>query len=484
MLLPIRSLCAQDNHRARRSAIITDFIQAYSTQNFPALFAIFPEKLTDITAERKKEIEADIEKEYRKRFSELGAAHIDSISFEDESTASITLSYAKDEQEIEHMMMYFIGDTLVGLGMKGPDFHYTKQILPAGIDRAVLKAQQSKIDSIIKNKYVPDGFNGCVMVINDGKPFYKGCFGYERYDTKAPLSTSSVFELASCSKQFTAMAIMLLAQQGKLRYSDSVRKFIPDLPYSGITIEELLTHTSGLPAYMKEMSKHWDKQKFATNYDIMAVFKKDTPNVSFAPNEKFAYSNTGYVALSIIIEKASGMSFADFLRKNIFQPLKMNHSRVYNTRRSKGETIPHYAYGYVHSLGSEAYMLPDSISQYDFVRYLDAITGCGSVNSTIDDLRKWDEALRSNKLVGPEIMREAYSKHILASGKQSDYGYGVFLVDEPGKERLTYHSGGWPGYHTFILRFLDQPKSVIILSNNEYSEVSEMVDKIAKILVK
>ena len=157
--------------------------------------------------------------------------------------------------------------------------------------------------------------------------------------------------------------------------SDSVQRFIPSLPYRGITIENLLTHTSGLPDYEALLTKVWDKTKFATNYDVIELLKKHKPKAHFTANERFEYSNTGYVLLSVIIEKASGINFGDYLAAEIFQPLKMSHTRVYNTRRSKKETIDNYAYGYVYDNETKRYVLPDSTKEFQQVVYQDAITG-------------------------------------------------------------------------------------------------------------
>ncbi|HET9137694.1 MAG TPA: serine hydrolase domain-containing protein, partial [Candidatus Kapabacteria bacterium] len=268
----------------------------------------------------------------------------------------------------------------------------------------------------------------------------------------------------------------------QLELSDSIQRFIPDFPYHNITIEELLTHTSGLPSYEQLLSEKWDQKKFATNHDIVESFKTYNPSVYFAPNEKFRYSNSGYAMLSLIIEKASGMSYREFLDKNIFKPLGMSHSRVYNTRRSISEHIDNYAYGYVYSDSLQRYILPDSLPDYNYVIYMDAITGDGCVNSTTVDLARWHEALRKNTLVKKETLEKAYKKHILNNGTESKYGFGEFMQIEPGNEHIAYHSGGWPGYHTFILHFLDHDAAIIILSNTEYDNVSKLANRIGLIL--
>ncbi len=357
----------------------------------------------------------------------------------------------------------------------GTDYLYPKSYFNS-IDLSVDK----KVDSLLKLKF-DSGFNGNVLIMSKDNIIYKKSFGYSNYDKKELLNDSSIFELASCSKQFTAMAIMILVKEGKINYSDNIKKYLPDLPYQNITVENLLTHTSGLPDYMELMEKYWKKNKFATNYDIIDLFKKYKPKVHFTPNEKFEYSNTGYAILSIIIEKASGVTYSEFLKENIFTQLGMKDTWVYNTRRCKGEKISNYAYGYVFSDNLKKYVLPDSLPDYNFVMYMDAITGDGAVNTTTIDLTKWYKAIKGNELLPKKTMELAYSKHKLQNNTESNYGYGLF-TDGGGKyERVIYHGGAWPGYSTSTLLFLDKDITIIVLSNNEY-DVYKLTDQIARAL--
>ncbi len=181
-----------------------------------------------------------------------------------------------------------------------------------------------------------------------------------------PLDENSVFELASCSKQFTAMAIALLQHQGKLSVTDDFTKYIPELScYKGITIKDLVYHISGLPDYMAQDSMwiEWDEHKIATNGDVIALLAKYKPAVLFGPGTRHEYSNTGYMLLATIVERASGLSFGDYLDKHIFKPLKMSHSLVYS-RRYAPRKITNYAYGYVTDDSLQKLVLPDSYSYY------------------------------------------------------------------------------------------------------------------------
>ncbi|MFN8342210.1 MAG: serine hydrolase domain-containing protein [Cyclobacteriaceae bacterium] len=310
-------------------------------------------------------------------------------------------------------------------------------------------------------------FNGNVLVAEKGKIIYQHSFGYANFDTRAPLNDSSVFELASVSKQFTATAILLLQKDGKLSVGDSLRYFFPELPYHGITIHHLLTHTSGLPDYEELIPYHWDHKKIAFNKDMVALLASQKPAIYFKPGTRWQYSNTGFALLASIVEKVSGKSYNDFLLERIFQPLRMTHTRVYNSRR-RGEVIPNYAYGFVWSDSLSRFMLPDSLKSFSYVYYMDGIVGDGTVNSTTGDLLKWDRAWRNATLLDTgTINSQLQYPHALAdTASNMYYGYGV-MVSKDTFGSLIQHSGGWPGYSTQLARYTDDDLTIIILSNNQ-----------------
>jgi CubicO group peptidase (beta-lactamase class C family) len=314
-------------------------------------------------------------------------------------------------------------------------------------------------------------FNGNVLVAEKGKIIYQQALGYADYNTNRLLNDSSVFELASVSKQFTAMAIMILKERNQLSYDDHVTKFFPDFPYDNITIRNLLTHTSGLPDYETQFEKNWDKKKIAFNRDVIEMLKQRKDTLSFKPGTKWSYSNTGFAVLGAIIQKVSGMSYNDFLSKNIFQPLGMTHTFVYNTRRSTGNIPANYALGFVYSDSLKRYILPDSLKKFDIVYYLDGIVGDGCVNSTTTDLFKWDRALNSNKLISKASLDEMLSPLVKTSPSDSNsfYGYGVFVQPKSDKGKVISHTGSWPGYRTLIVRKPEVDETIIVLSNNESS---------------
>ena len=310
-------------------------------------------------------------------------------------------------------------------------------------------------------------FNGNVLVAENGNIVLQRSYGYARLEDQRSLNDSSVFELASVSKQFTATGILLLKDRGSLELTDSLRKYFPELPYSGITIWHMLTHTSGLPDYFWPMIEKWDRSKIAYNTDVIAFLAKEKMPLSFEPGKKWEYSNTAYMMLASIIEKVSGQTFTDFLSANIFQPLGMRHTRIYNTRRSLRDTIANYAYGYTFNESLKRYLMPDSLPDMSFVIYMDGMTGDGSVNSTTADLLKWDRAVKNHTLLKDETQREMLKGQALVDTiKNSMYGYGV-SVEKNDFGNMISHGGGWPGYATILARNIEKDQTYIILSNRE-----------------
>jgi CubicO group peptidase (beta-lactamase class C family) len=321
-----------------------------------------------------------------------------------------------------------------------------------------------RIDSVMSILANRDTFTGSILVAEKGQIIYKNAFGYSDYATKQKLSINSMFELASVSKQFTAMGIMILKERGKLDYGDDIQKYFPKLQYKGITIRNLLWHTSGLPKYERFFDQKWDKSKIAVNDDIWKLFELYNPPVEFNPGEKWAYSNTGYAMLASIIEKVSGKTYKEFLKENIFDKLEMKRTRIVN-RRLNPEKLEDYAYGYIFSLNDGGYVLPDNTERFKYVVYLDGIVGDGCVNSTVEDLFKWDRALYTEKLVKKTTLDEAFISGKTNDGKDVNYGFGWSLANVNNIKRIS-HGGGWPGYSTLINRFPELDRTIIILCIN------------------
>ncbi len=324
----------------------------------------------------------------------------------------------------------------------------------------------AQLDEYLTAQATEYRFNGNVLLAENGKIIFQKSYGYSNFDTKRMLNDSAVFELASVSKQFTATAILMLKDKGKLNLTDSLRQYFPELPYNNISIYQMLTHTSGLPDYEEAMNKKWDHSKVAFNKDMIAFLAKEKLPVLFAPGTKWEYSNTAYALLASVAEKVSGQSFTEFMAQNIFQPLQMNHTRIYNTRRSLKDTIANYAFGFVYNDSLKKHLMPDSVADLKFVIYLDGIQGDGVVNSTTADLLKWDRSVKNHTLLTEATQNEMLKEQALIDTvKKTHYGFGVFME----KTDLGYvlaHSGGWPGYVTYLGRNVDKDQTFIVLSNN------------------
>lgn len=218
-----------------------------------------------------------------------------------------------------------------------------------------IKANLENLFKYIKEKQL---LNGTALVAKKGEVLYDVAFGDADMSTNRPLTSQSVFNLASVSKPITATAILLLVQDGKLNLDEYLNKWLPDLPYEGITIRHLLNHTSGLPDYLDLFENYWDKTKIADNEDLLTYLIKYKPERLFVPNERVEYSNTGYILLALIVERITHMNFADFLKYNIFKPLKMTHTKAIGIRKENIE-IDDYAYGYVNDVYKGKYVLAD-----------------------------------------------------------------------------------------------------------------------------
>jgi CubicO group peptidase (beta-lactamase class C family) len=323
-----------------------------------------------------------------------------------------------------------------------------------------------KVDKLLDSLYAQQRFNGNILLAENGKIIYSRSLGLANETTKEKINQESIFELASCSKQFTAMGIVILREKGKLNLEDMISKYIPELSnYKGISIKNLLHHTGGLPDYMTLMDTVWDKTKIATNKDIIDFFSKYKPRILFEPNSKNEYSNTGYALLASIIENVSGRTYAEFLKEQIFKPLEMNNSFVYN-RRLSPKKVENYAIGYVFNRDENKYILPDDYQRTKMVFWLDGVVGDGTVNSNVIDLLKWDRALYSTKLVSSESLHEIFTNGKLNDGTIGKHGFGWRMLDTKEFGRIAKHSGAWPGYMSYIERDTDKDKTIIILQNH------------------
>jgi CubicO group peptidase (beta-lactamase class C family) len=310
-------------------------------------------------------------------------------------------------------------------------------------------------------------FNGAALVFDGGDVVYQGAFGIRTIDPPSSLDVNSQFRLASVSKQFTAMAVMQLMEDGKLRYDQDIRDFIPELPYEGITIRHLLQHVSGLPDYEPLMDQHWKTELKADdparytdgNADVIKMLVAKNMPVYFEPGEKWRYSNTGYNLLGSIVARASGVSLAEFLKTRVFDPAGMSRTIMYDFVIGPDPHMPKRAYGYQVEWNGTDLSPADS-------HYLNRGQGEDGVYSTIGDMLKWDRALYTEKLVSKATLQEAFTPAVLNNGKTTDYGFGWFIQRSPDGKRVVAHSGGWLAFSTHTHRGIEEDKFLVVLMNN------------------
>ena len=309
-----------------------------------------------------------------------------------------------------------------------------------------------RLDSLFTYYSTQKGFNGNVLIAHEGKILYKNCFGYSDIRKRIPLNIESVFQLASVSKQFTAMAIMMLEEEGALQYTDPVTKFIPSFPYPDVTVWHLLTHRSGLPNYMYFAGKYWkNKRLFMDNDDLLRMMSVYRPRPDFRPDQRYRYSNTGYAVLASIVERVSRLRFDEFMEKHVFQPLGMANTFVFNHKNAK--TVAYQTLGH------------NKNRRKTYDDFLGGVVGDKGIYSTVDDMYIWDQMLYTDTLVQQSTLEEAFTPISFDYKHNSNYGYGwrIDLLEDGRK--IVYHAGWWRGYNSLFVRRLDDRTSIIVLSN-------------------
>lgn len=335
-----------------------------------------------------------------------------------------------------------------------------------------------QIDAVFANLRSSDSPGAAVLVLKNGHALFQRGYGVTDLRTLRKIDSHTNFRLASFTKQFTAMAIMLLVHDGKLHYEDRLTDIFPDFPEygHGITIRNLLNHTSGLQDYedlMTQPGANTSPEKIPQIQDAEVLHLLEQQKITkFAPGTRWAYSNSGYVVLGLVVARVSGQSFGQFLQERIFAPLQMKNTIAYE--KGKNE-VAHRAYGHtrVENAWRETDQSPTS-----------ATLGDGGVYSSVDDLAKWDRALNRHSLLSEAEMRAALTPVLVPEmeeenpGKPAYYGFGWFLDPYQGHVRM-WHDGGTAGFRTVIERFVDQNLTIIVLCNRTDLEAKGLGLKVA-----
>lgn len=315
--------------------------------------------------------------------------------------------------------------------------------------------ERDAIDDIVAAELAVQKVPGVTLaVVKNGKPIKVAAYGLANVEHDVPATRETVYQSGSVGKQFTAAAVMLLVDDGKLDLDASIRRYLPDAPsiWQPVTIRHLLTHTSGL-ADWNELNRSIERDDHTEDQLLEKLF---TRKLDFAPGERFDYSNTGYALLGILVSKVSGRFYGDVLRERLFAPLGMSTRII-----SEADIIPHRAAGYRFvdgRLKNQEWVSPSANS-----------TGDGSLYLTVDDLIRWDAALYSDRPL-PKATRELmWTSAKTRDGKPTGYGFG-WIVDDVDGHRRVGHPGEWQGFSTVIDRYLDDRLTVIVLMNAERSD--------------
>jgi CubicO group peptidase (beta-lactamase class C family) len=311
---------------------------------------------------------------------------------------------------------------------------------------------QAQLDTHFQSLHRYARFNGCVLVARAGVVIYKNCFGMMDLETETPLQEDHLFQIASVSKTFTAMATLKLWDEGKLQLNQTLEDFFPGSPYPDVTIHDLLTHRSGLPNYLVAVEKSWkDSTRLMSNQDLLTFLHREQPAILAAPGRKFAYNNTNYALLALIIERASGKPYETYMEEEIFLPLGMSNTKVFSSDHR--DLSQKATTGYLRR------------RQADQLVAVDGVTGDKNIYATIGDLLIWERAVTHDFFFSQRVLDTAVVGQSFEKPGRKNYGYGWRLLSQPDGSQFIFHNGWWHGYTAAFYRNPVDETVIIALSN-------------------
>lgn len=368
------------------------------------------------------------------------------------------------------LLCFFFLSISCGTG-QGPRFldNTSNTVLTNDEKERLIAEVKAKYETILGNK----GFSGQILIAKNGEVIFEDYKGYSNYSDKTAIIPETPIHLASISKIFTGMAALKLWEEEKLDLKAPVTKYISNFPYASVTIEQLLSHRSGLPDYtyfmepnkyktvkVKNKRGRWVKklklikaetpfrQGLYNNQDVLDYMVTKRPAPAAMPNRVFKYCNTNFVVLALIIEKITGQDFPTYMAESIFKPLKMENTYVFSAK-----SIDKYTPSY------NARMVPYKIEKYD------CIYGDKNIYSTARDMYLWDKALTEGTYVKQSTLEMAYQPQSPINKYYHNYGLGWRILAKPNEERLVYHNGWWHGNNTVFTRLIGESATIIILGN-------------------
>jgi CubicO group peptidase (beta-lactamase class C family) len=330
-------------------------------------------------------------------------------------------------------------------------------------------AANPEVDKIFKPWDKPDSPGAALAVIRDGEVIYKKGYGYAQLEYDIPITSSTIFHVASVSKQFTAFAIALLANQGKLSLDDDIHTYLPEVPDFGmtITIRHLIHHTSGLRDQWEMLAMAgWRLDDVITKEHILTAVRNQK-ELNFIPGDEYLYCNTGYTLLAEIVERISGQTFPFWTKKNMFESLDMSHTHFHDDHEM---IVKNRAYSYV----------PEENGGFKKRVLSYANVGATSLFTTVEDLAKWADNFFEKRLGGPEVIAQMKQQGVLNSGEKIDYAFGLAIGEHKGLKTIS-HSGGDAGFRSHLLLFPDQRFAVAVLSNSGSVNPSQLARQTAEV---
>jgi CubicO group peptidase (beta-lactamase class C family) len=327
-----------------------------------------------------------------------------------------------------------------------------------------VKAKRDSAIQFFQKTLGDEQFNGMFLFAKNGKILYEKTNGYLNYSKKNPLTSQTPIHIASVSKVATSIAIMRLVDAKKTSLETDIRKYLPTLPYKGITIRQLLNHRSGIPYYGYFTEGKWNKSKFLTNDHIVNILAKHKIPLNFPSNTHFAYSNTNYSLLALIIEKITRLNFPKAMDSILFQPLKMNDTYILSNPKKINQLSPSYNSNFV-------------LQPVDF---LDGIYGDKNMYSTTRDLLKLDMATYSPNFLSIASRKEIYQGYSYEKKGSRNYGLGVRMVEIAQKKPYFFHTGWWHG-NTSCYATLRKDTVCIIALSNKYSRKVYQIHQLSKL---
>ena len=329
-------------------------------------------------------------------------------------------------------------------------------------NKGELKSKQIQVLTFYKEVLDPQTFNGQFLVAKNGKVLFIRSKGYSNIREKKKMTFNTPMHVASVSKVATALAILRLVSKKQIFLDSDVRWYLPDLPYKGITVRMLLNHRSGIPYYGYFTSKTWHLGKTLYNRNILKLLKKYTFPLNFAPDTKFAYSNTNYALLALIIEKVTDQSFPQAMKKLVFEPLKMKNTFILDRSTNLSKIC-------------QSYNSAKKLEEFD---YLDAVYGDKNMYTTALDLLQMDKGTYSENFLPDSLRKQMFKGYSYEHPGKSNYGLGMRLKEEMGKDTYYFHSGWWHG-NTSCYATLRNDSICIIALSNVYSKRVWSVNRLA-----